>query len=88
MLFFNALNEMRKVRSRGNKDGAREAWQCLQEAGLGTFTTRKAARGTAQVGMHNQDKLYYAYLVMPTKWKSDNTELPYTNISVQPVAAL
>lgn len=49
VLYFNALNELRKFRGRGNKEGAKRAWQYLQEAGLGTFKTQKAARGTAQV---------------------------------------
>ena len=50
VLYFNALNELRKFRGRGNKVGAKQAWECLEKAGLGTFVTRKAARGTTQVG--------------------------------------
>ena len=49
VLYFNALNELRKFRGRGNKDGAKQAWECLQNAGLGSFATQKAARGCAQV---------------------------------------
>ena len=52
VLYFNALNELRKFRGRGNKDGAKQAWQCLQKAGLGSFVTQKAARGCAQVRLH------------------------------------
>ena len=48
-LYFNALNEQRKFRGRGNKEGAKQEWQTLENAGLGTFVTNKAARGTAQV---------------------------------------
>ena len=37
ILYFNALNEQQKFRGRGNKDGAKKAWQHLEDAGLGTL---------------------------------------------------
>ena len=49
VLYFNALNELRKFRRRGNKDGAKQAWERLHTAGIGTFVMRKVVRGCAQV---------------------------------------
>ena len=51
-----------KFRGRGNKEGAKLAWQSLEEAGLGTFTTKKAARGTTQV---------VVFTVLAPKYKMD-----------------
>ena len=49
VLHFNALNEKRRFRDRGNKPGAKLAWKELEEAGLGTFSEKPAARGTKEV---------------------------------------
>ena len=51
VLYFNALNSstQRKFRDKGNKAGARQAWQKLQNAGLGLLKEFKARRGTDMV---------------------------------------
>lgn len=49
VLHFNALNEKRRFRDKGNKAGAKNAWQQLESAGLGTFIEEKAPRGAKEV---------------------------------------
>ena len=51
VLHFNALNEKRRFRDRGNKPGARLAWKELEQAGLGKFSEEPAGRGTKEVGL-------------------------------------
>ena len=48
---FNALNSsgQRKFRERGNKQGAKQGWELLQQAGLGELREKKARRGTDMV---------------------------------------
>ena len=51
VLHFNALNSsgQRKFRERGNKQGAKQGWELLQQAGLGELREKKACRGTDMV---------------------------------------
>lgn len=51
MLHFNALNEKRRFRDKGNKAGAKPAWQELERSGLGTFLEEKVARGTRVISI-------------------------------------
>lgn len=48
VLYFKALNSssQRKFRDKGNKPGARQAWELLQENGLGKLKETKPNRGT------------------------------------------
>lgn len=46
ILNLTILNNLRKFRDRGNKQGAKQAWKLLDEAGLGTLIESKARRGT------------------------------------------
>lgn len=48
-LHFNALNEKRRFRDKGNKAGAKHAWQELEKAGLGTFVEERIGRGAREV---------------------------------------
>ena len=52
VLHFNALNEKRRFRDKGNKAGAKNAWQQLEKAELGAFIEEKAARGAREVSTY------------------------------------
>ncbi len=52
VLYFNALNEKRRFRDRGNKGGAKLAWRELENSGLGAFIEKPAGRGTRDVSSH------------------------------------
>ena len=51
VLHFNALNSsgQRKFQEGGNKQGAKQGWELLQQAGLGELREKKACRGTDMV---------------------------------------
>lgn len=49
VLHFNALNEKRQFCDKGNKAGAKAAWQEPERAELGRFVEEKMARGTREV---------------------------------------
>ena len=59
----NSLSKQEKLhmlKDKGNKAGAKNAWQQLEKAELGTFVEEKAARGVREVSTYGmrQKKLY------------------------------
>ena len=67
VLYFKALNSssQRKFRDKGNKPGARQGWEPLQENGLGKLKEIKPNRGTDFVSIYaNNIQVYVTpYLV-------------------------
>lgn len=51
-IHFNALNKKRRFRDKGNKAGAKLAWQELERADLGTYIEEKVARGAREVSYY------------------------------------
>ena len=59
VLDISALNSQHKFRDRGKKQGAVEAIEHLEEAGLGVVQKERATRGTAMVStLYSDNKIY------------------------------